>query len=94
MYRNVVLKLMEAQDISIHLQPLQRHLQVDLVNFVSNIYHVDENQEMKKTEYCDLRQTFPVLLPLLCLIYSNSPAYAKPVRIITLIKVCNCFARH
>ena len=42
---------------------------------------------MEKMEYSNLEQIFPTVFHLLCLIYSHSEAYAKPVRVITLIKV-------
>ena len=93
MFRNVVLKLIEARDISLHLQPLKQYLLVIVNTSLSFLINYDFNdQEMKKKEYSDLRQSFPVLLHLLCLIYSNSQAYAKPVRIITLMKVNTLFA--
>ena len=93
MFRNVVLKLIEARDISLHLQPLKQYLLVTVTTSLAFLIDYNFNdQEMKKMEYSDLRQSFPVLLHLLCLIYSNSQAYAKPVRIITLMKVNNLFA--
>ena len=47
------------------------------------MYH----QELRTAEYSDLKLKFPVLLHLLCLLYSNCVSYSKPVRIITLLQV-------
>ena len=47
------------------------------------MYH----QELRTVEYSDLKLKFPVLLHLLCLLYSNCISYSKPVRIITLLQV-------
>ena len=47
-------------------------------------------QDLRTHDYADLKPLFPICFHLLCLIYSNSKYYCKPVRIITLMReICN-----
>ena len=45
---------------------------------------------MQTCDYVDLAAQFPVILHILCLIYSESEYFSKPIRIITIIReLCN-----
>ena len=89
-YLNVVSKLSEAQDIAVHLTPLLYPLKVILRHhfIIGGTWNTAcFYQELRTAEYSDLKEKFPVLFHLLCLLYSNCVSYSKPIRIITLLQV-------
>lgn len=73
-----------------HLKTLVKPLKVNETFFTSPNYILVQFQVLAKVEYTELQHQFPLLMHLLCLIYSNSSYYCKPVRIITIMReICN-----